>query len=769
MPPKAIHPTSAMQAEVPRDAEPSAAQPPAPRRWRLGSKLSGYILRELAFPTLFALGGLTLLAIAADLVGFADLVVNRGWGARQVAEIAVFRATPMLGRAIPFSVLLGSLVALGRLGADRELLALEASGVSARRLALPVAGLAALFAAGAFWITGFAAPAANRALDAAVAASAKQSSGTVLRSGVVNTFGPWRIQAEEVSSSGDRLRGVLLWVPSMGQTVFARNASIEPDASGGKRVLIENGVVLRQAADGPSYLRFDRMQELMSPESDESAEPTDWLSAAPLSQLAEAVRAGGDQWRDASAELHRRIALPLAALLFGALAVPLFLARGQPSRAGGMLLGLVSAVVYFGLLQLSNGLARAPGFPVALAAWLPDLVLAAIALVMLARTRATGSARRRRLRARWFAPRAARQRPLRARRFVLDRYVGFRFAELALLCFAALLVAFVLVDVIDNLQWFTKYRSTLDEVLRFYAARLPLLVSRVVPMALLVSAALTVSLLGVTGELLAMRACGVPTLRTVMPILALCGVVALGYQAVVDRVVPHATARARQIKRIEIKNQASEQVSIWTRIGDRLYEIDRFDPLRGVAQGLTLYEVGSDGLPHSRTDAVEARHIGGGVWQLRDPERIEVGADGPRFVPADSFAELGHDLNARVEGAEFSIDELRDEIRVVEQRGYRATPYRVDLNMKLAAPLACVVLPALALLFATGGPPFPRPAQILVLSAVVGVAHLLLSAVGASLGYGGAVSPVVAAWGPIGVLLLAAALAAGGARLRRGR
>jgi len=756
-----------MQAELQRDAEPSAAEPLPPRRWRLGPKLFRYVLRELAFPTLFALLGLTLLAIAADLIGFADLVVNRGWGVRQVVEIALFRTTPMLGRAIPFSVLMGSLIALGRLGADREILALEASGVSPRRLAMPVALFASALAVGALWVTAFAAPSANRSLDAALAASAQRSAGTVLRSGVVNTFGAWRIQAEEVSARGDRLRGVLLWVPSMGQTVFAQNASIEPDPSGGKRVLIENGVVLRQAENGPSYLRFDRMQELMSPEQAE-AEPTDWLSAATLGELATAIGAQSDasQRRDAQAELQRRFALPVAALLLGLLAVPLFLSGGTLSRAGGLVLGLVVTMVYFGLLQLSNALARAEGFPVVLAAWLPDLVLAAAALLLLVGTR-RGAAVSGRLRALRRPRESARERPLRARRFVLDRYVGLRFAELAVLCFAALLIAFVLVDVVDNLQWFTKYRSTLDEVLRFYAARLPLLVSRVVPMALLVGAALTVSLLGVTGELLGLRACGVPTLRTVLPILALCGVVALCYQAIVDRVVPHATARARQIKRIEIKNQATEQVSVWTRIGDHLYEIDRFDPLRGVAQGLTLYEVGSDGLPRSRTDAAEARHIGRGVWQLRDPERIEVLPDGPRFVPADSFAELGHDLNARVEGSEFSIAELRDEIRVVEQRGYSATPYRVDLNVKLAAPLACVVLPALALLFATGGPPFPRPAQILVLSAAVGVAHLLLSAVGASLGYGGALPPVVAGFGPIGLLLAIAALAAAGARIRR--
>jgi LPS export ABC transporter permease LptG/LPS export ABC transporter permease LptF len=752
-----------MRAGAKRVAEPSAessvAEPRALRRWRLGPRLSRYVVREIAFPTLFVLAGLTLLAIAADLVGYSDLVVNRGWGAREVAKIALFRTTPLVGRVIPFSVLLGSLVALGRLGADREILALEASGVSARRLAAPVAGFALLFGGAALAITAFAGPWANRALDAALVAGAEHNAGTVLRSGIVNTIGRWRIQAQEVSSRGDQLRGVALYVPSMGETIFAQSAEISPDPSGAKRVLIENGVMLRHAEDGPAYVRFERMQEVMDPEDNgPSKDAADWLSTAPLSELAEMVRSQPeDERRDAAAELQRRFAMPAAVAIFGLLAVPLFLSRGHHSRSAGAVLGLGAIVVYFGLLQLSNGLVHLPAFPLALAVWTPNLALGLVALVLLARTRRPWRSDRDAGRSGGRgAPRAAAERPLRAHRLVLDRYVGVRFAETSALCFAAMLVAFVLIDVIDNLQWFTKYHSTLDEVARFYAARMPLLVARVVPMALLVGAALTVSLLGVTGELLGMRACGVPTLRTVLPILLICGVVALFYQAIVDQVVPHATARASQIKRFEIKNEATEQISVWTRARDRLYEVARIDPLRGFAQGLTVYELGGDGLPRSRTDADEARHVGAGVWQLHDPERIEVGPDGPTQVPADTFTKLGRDLEAEVSSAGLSIRELRHEIHQLERRGYDANTYRVDLQAKLAAPLACVVLPALALLFAVGGPPFPRPAQILVLSAAVGIAHLLLTAVGTSLGYGGAVPPLVAGWGPIAVLFAVA-------------
>ncbi len=750
-----------MQARATRRAtsEVADSQPRSgARRWRLGRRLGRYVLRELAFPTLLSLGGLTLLAIAADLVTFSDLIINRGFGFREVAAIALFRSVAMVCRAIPFSVLLGVLVALGRLGADREILAFETCGVSTRRLVAPVLLFSALFTVLGVWISAYASPWANRRLTVSLTESARRSPGTLLRAGVVSRVGDWRILAEEVSSQGDQLRDVTLWVPTIGETVFARSAEITTLANGAKQILVKDAAVLRNGHDGPSYVRFDTMQQATPFDESAADSAASWLSSASLSDLAEHIRSETDlaDRREAQVEWHRRFALPTAALLLGVLAVPLSLRRRRLSRSGGAVLGFLVTLIYFALLQFSNTLVRIVWFPAPLAAWMPDLALLAAALVLVAPGRAIQPERDgdRRRRARTGGSRAASPAAPRIRRFALDWYVLSRFGELAAGCVLVLVFAFLLVDVIDNLQWFTKYHSTLDEVLRFYAARLPLIASRVVPMGLLVAAALTVSLLGVTGELLGMRTCGIPAVRIVVPILVLCSAVGGVYLALVDQVVPHAAAEASHIKRIEIKHRTTEQVSVWSREGDILCQLERIDPLRGVASGLTLYEIDPDGLPRSRTDADEARYVGDGVWRLSNPRRVEVQPEGPRQVPASARAKLGEDLAKERDGSQLSIAELRQEIQDMGTRGYDTTAYRVDLHAKLAAPLACIVLPALALLFASGGPPFPKPSHILVLSVAVGIGYMLLSAVGVSLGYGGVVAPVVAGWGPIGALAL---------------
>jgi LPS export ABC transporter permease LptG len=729
----------------------------APRRTRhrLGRKLAIHVMHELAFPVLFVVAGLSLLAIVAELVAYSDLVVNRGFGKRDVAMIALFRSLPAVGRVIPFSMLLGALIALGRMTADREIFAVAASGVTPRRLLFPVALFGAALALVAGAITIFAEPWANSGLAEQIEASAKRSSGSVLRSGVVSEIGEWRIVAREVSHRGDQLRGVAIWVPSLRNTVFAKTSELAPSRDGSKEISIESGVVLKNDDNGPAYVSFDRMVTAIEESAAAGVQSAvDRLPRVSFSELTRAIRSETDPdlRRALESDWHRRLALPAATLCFGVLAVPLALRPRRLSRSSGALTGLVATVAFAVLLQISNGLIAA-GSPVALAIWLPDLALLGAGAVLIALPPDQSILRS--LRAR----RPARMRPpRRAGRFVLHRFFLVRFVEMAALCFVALLIALLLIDVVDNLQWFTKYRSTLDEVVRFYGARLPLLVARVVPIALLVGAALTMSQLGVTGELIGMRACGISTLRMIVPLLVPCALMAVGYLWLVDEVVPRATERATQIKRVEIKGQHSERVAFWSRDRDHLYQADLVDPLAGIAHGLTIYELDDSGLPISRTDAIEARHLGGGTWHLRGQQRVEYGTNGLRLAEADPLVRLGDDFLTQRDGAQLSIAELREEIGTLDARGYDATGYRVDLAAKLAAPLACMVLPALVLMLATFGPPFPRPSQILLVSAALAIAHFLVSAFAVSLGYRGTVPAQVAGWGTTVVFVAALAL-----------
>ena len=102
--------------------------------------------------------GLTAVVLTTRILGFSDLVINRGLGAAAVGRMVFFEAVPVLARIFPFGVLVGCLVALGRLGADREILALESSGVAVGRLVWPIVAFAGVMTLAALGVVAGARP-----------------------------------------------------------------------------------------------------------------------------------------------------------------------------------------------------------------------------------------------------------------------------------------------------------------------------------------------------------------------------------------------------------------------------------------------------------------------------------------------------------------------------------------------------------------------------------------------------------------------------------
>ncbi len=735
-----------------------ALDPPDPadaRRQRIpGPTLLRHIGSTLPGPALFILAVLTIVVLTQDMLAFSDLVMNRGLEAGSVAALAIDRAIPALAWMVPFATLLGCLVALGKLSSDTELFLIEASGISVLRLMVPFGLFALLMAGVGLWLSLDGAPGANRRLDARLARMAVEKPWATLMPGVVHRFGDYKLTAREIASSGDRLTDVQLYMPSLGETVFAETGALEPADDGRILLRLSRGRALLDPREEARVLHVDELVTwLPGSGSDLVRTDVEQMGGMSLGELKER----GD--REARVALHRRFTWPVAAVLFGLLSVPLFVRGARVSRSGGLMLGVVVMVVYQGLVQGANGLLWSGSVSPWVAAWLPNLVVAVAVLVLPLGLNDRPSFQPRpepskwRERLRW----RRSDRALRARRRPLGRYVAQSFLGTLLLCLAGLLVCYLIVDVFQRLDRFVRYAPPAVDLIRFYAARLPLLASRVVPLAMLVATALTVSILGSRGELVGMRACGVPAWRGLMPILLVSALAVPTFFLLNDRVIPRTTALADRINDL-IKDRPTGNVgaNVWYREGDAFYEAERFDPEAGVASQLIYYELDASGLPLARTDASSALHVGEGLWRMED--RVRVGYEGGLdldVVRDEPMARMGSELPQNVDTRHLSVGELRREIGVLERSGVDATRFRVDLWTKLATPLACLLLPALALFFSLGGPPHPSTSATLVFSATVAVTWILLTGLGASLGYGGTLPAPLAAFSPAFLFLVA--------------
>lgn len=700
--------------------------------------------------------------LTKDLLGFSDLVINRGFGVAAVATIAFYEIIPLLARTLPFALLIGTLVGLGRLRADLEILSMEASGISVRRLIDPILVWGAIATVMGLVLSLAAAPWATRSLEAALQRMTAENPGLSLRAGTVYNFSGVKMLAREVSARGDHLRGILLWLPDQGQTLFAERGELIPLGQQVTQLTLHDGLMLPAPPQRGEETRFGSFIQTLRETSAPARKETDTLPGEPLGTLFGLAQQTGEQESStllARSELHHRFAYPVAALVLGLLTVPLALAGKRFSRAAGGVTGLLVTVVYYGLMQLGNGLIQGRVVPPALGVWLPNIITAALAVLLIWRVRtwATWSRQSKNQAATEEAPPSAATYRVRSRRFVLERYVTREYLTMLLLSFGMLFIGYLLVDILERLQYFARYQATAGTILHFYAARSPLLASRVIPMAFLLATALTVSILTVHREIIGMRACGVSVPRALSPLLLIAGIAMLPYFLLNELVVPHTNALADQIKTEDIKKRGPDanlrHQMIWYQDSTHLYQASELDPKVGEAQGLSVYELDDSGLPVARIDAKSAKHVGNGIWELSDPVRIGISVQGIQVLPAESRIVLGEAPSTTPDSMHLSTSQLAQAIHDAESSGYNATTYRVDFHVKLAASLACLLLPAAALFFAVSGPPFPGPAVTILTSSVLGVGFILLTGVCASLGYGGALPPVLAGWGP--VLLLA--------------
>lgn len=738
---------------------------------RLGPTLSYYVAQELALPTAFSLAGLTVLLLAKDLLGFSDFVINRGFGLAVVAMIALYEVVPLVARTLPFAVLIGTLVALGRLRADLEILTLEAVGISSRRLVVPVVAFATGMMVIGVLLTLFLAPWATRSLEATLRQMAMENPGLSLRAGTVHEFSGVKLVAREVSARGDQLRGVFLWVPDHGQTIFAERGELVPQSDGVMQLVLHDGVLLPFPHYENQETRFETFWQTLRDNLAPVRRNDEFLTGVSLEELMTFAWTKTDD-RDlaqrAQMEFHRRFSYPVASIFFGLLAVPLALSGYRFSRAAGGVTGLLVTVVYYGLIQLGNGLVQAGVTSVGVGVWLPNAFMGVLATTLLWKERRgfTGSEK---ISRRGDSAQDLRRSKVRFPHFhgyLLQRYVARHFSQMLLLSFTFLLVGYLLVDILERLQWFARYHADTLKALRFYSVRIPMLASQIVPMALLLATALTVSVLSVHKELVGMRACGVSVVHALMPILLIAGIIAPGHFLLNEVIVPRTNALANRLKEVEIKNRTPQagplRLMIWYRAGTRVYQTTQLDPQLGETQEISIYELGANGLPVNRTDARQAKYVGNGVWDLVDPVRTEISEHELHETPAAPHAQLGEAPSEPLDTKQLGAWDLMREIREADANGYNTTTYRVDFHVKLAAPFACVLLPAVALFFAIGGPPFPSPSLTILTSSALGVGYILLTGVCASLGYGGFVPPSLAGWVPsVGLTVLVSMLARG--------
>ena len=96
-------------------------------------------------------------------------------------------------------------------------------------------------------------------------------------------------------------------------------------------------------------------------------------------------RSSSPDWLEARIEFHRRIAIPLAAMILALVGIPLGLSSHKGGKSMGVVLAVLVVVAYYSLFIGGISLARQGRLPVWAGVWMANFLFAAGGLFLLSR------------------------------------------------------------------------------------------------------------------------------------------------------------------------------------------------------------------------------------------------------------------------------------------------------------------------------------------------------------------------------------------------
>ena len=337
---------------------------------------------------------------------------------------------------------------------------------------------------------------------------------------------------------------------------------------------------------------------------------------------------------------------------------------------------------------------------------------------------------------------------------ILDRYLLREFLVYLTLGLLGFIVIFAVVDLIEKMDVFLDHRAPWGLVARYFLNLTPDVVVKMLPVALLLATFLALGQLNKFGELTAMRAGGLSLVRILRPVFAVAGA-CVGLSLVLGEVVVPEATRARdaifeeRIQHLQ-RSMPSERPDVtYLGTGGRVWLVGLYLVHERRMHDVSLQEFRAGALVR-RIDAAEAswdgrrwvfsagyvRRFEGGHEQAEAFQRMAVDGLGER--PED-FAKPGH------KPEEMNWFELRRYVERLRASGARVENYLVDLHLKLAFPLICVIVVMIGGAMATR---LRMHSAALGFGLAVAISFLYygIMRAGQALGHNGALPPYVAAW-----------------------
>ncbi len=372
-----------------------------------------YIAREMLLYFLICFLFFFLIFFVNQILLMAEEILSKKAPFRDVALLIIYSLPAIIATSAPFSALVGTLMAMGRLVSDREILSMNALGVSLRFILVPVLAVGVLISIASFLTNDILLPI-----------------GTIRFNRLYRKILTSTPALELEANSIKRNQRAIVVTGDISDSVMDSLLVIDSDEDGNKRIIAspeaqiiksddmdilmtlamkDASVLVLDKKDKAKYdviesktISYNMLSKNIIPAYSGRITPREMSSRdlakeiqkkkaeiADAQQKGEVTRSAHEDERTINMynmEYHKKFTIPFGAFFFVVLAFPLGLTAKANGQSVGFILGLIIAVLYWVMLIGGQTLSLRLNFNGILMVWIPNTVNCCLGLLFLGRS-----------------------------------------------------------------------------------------------------------------------------------------------------------------------------------------------------------------------------------------------------------------------------------------------------------------------------------------------------------------------------------------------
>lgn len=358
--------------------------------------LRSYVIKEFVGPLLLTLVVLNfVMALVGNLKKIADLIINKGVDLFSVLKLFIFMAPYIFTYALPIAVLVATLISLGRLSSDNEIVAIRASGINLISLVSPLLIIGMILSLALVVFNDRAASYAHYTYRKTLMEVGIKNPTAALEEGVfINSFQKYILFIYRIDQKKNKLHNVRIYEPQGDdkptRTIVAKSG--EFITMPGKNIIklkLMNGTSDEPDPENPTSFYKLNFKTYFMNLSLSQAQEGGKLKKKPkemtIKELKdEALRLSNENIDPSPliTEINEKITLAFSCFVFVLIGAPLAIITRRREKSINIGLAGLIIVVYYPLFIGCEALAIQGYLDPQIAMWLPNILLATIGSIL---------------------------------------------------------------------------------------------------------------------------------------------------------------------------------------------------------------------------------------------------------------------------------------------------------------------------------------------------------------------------------------------------